>query len=324
MDEIALLEIIVQVSATFIGFAVLAPIMQTLSVGITAKGESIVKELHLFKKLLGLSCLPINIFFLILITSFTCLWLGPNLGKEMELFISSITSFCFGIIFLGWFNRLLRYANLPANSSFLILFIFNKLPVYFLLAFLLANISYLLLSQIFNYSIFSMTKFVVLNNIFFLTIGFLILIRNLTINLQKRIRIWWNDIDDEFKKDMEKLQEEIDKAIKDKKQLIKHLKDLLGTSIINKRQKEDIKRTLYEQKVKLNTFQREIEVETQRSYNKFKDDGKNGELTIEKCLKLGNWITELTQRYLREFKGETEKLNSLLKVFEETKNKGVS
>jgi len=115
MDNVTLFSTIAQVSATFMGFALLTPAVQSLSSALTIRTQIIIAPAKLLKRFLGLVGLPVTIFSVTFLTSLFIMWFGVE--KVQAPF--GIIGVVLAILFLYWFRNILKHTNLPIDSYIL-------------------------------------------------------------------------------------------------------------------------------------------------------------------------------------------------------------
>lgn len=318
MDNVALFSTIAQVSATFIGLALLVPAVKALSSRITAKSEIIIAPAKLLRRLLGLVGLLVTIFSVPFLTSLFILWLGIEKVQAPFCVIGVVLA----ISFLYWFGNTLKHTNLSIDSQILARLL-TQLPLILLV--ILLGLFFLLgiLSCLQNLSFFatiplSQQQCLIFINILLIVIGLLILIRNLSITLEKNIKFKFGDLMPDYADRVKSLLNSIKTAIEEREKMIEKLKGELKKVKLSSGRQEDIKRSIGGHKAKMEMFTI-IWKETEKTFQIFLKEGEEGKLTIDKCLKMEDWRKEMEEKHLREFKFDTLRSNRILKEFQESK-----
>ncbi len=314
MDNVALFSTIAQVSATFIGLALLVPAVKALSSRLTVKSEIIIAPAKLLRRLLGLVGLLVTIFLVPFLTSLFILWFGIEKVQAPFCVIGVVLA----ISFLCWFGNILKHTNLSIDSQILARLL-TQVPLILLGLFFLLGI----LSCLQNLSFFatiplSQQQCLVSMNILLIVIGLLILIRNLSITLEKNIKFKFGDLRPDYADRVKSLLNSIKTAIEEREKIIEKLKGELKKVELSSGRQEDIKRSIGGHKAKMEMFTI-IWKETEKTFQIFLKEGEEGKLTIDKCLKMEDWRKELEEKHLREFKFDTLRSNRILKEFQESK-----
>lgn len=245
------LSTVAQVSATLIGFAVLTSVFQALASGRILIGEQYIKKKNLLVKLIGLALFPIFILGYPLVFSLFLLSLSStrNITESHLLLNVAVTIFC-----LHYFRKIRKYSKLRGIGES------HKLTSFKLFAFFVTWIPMILLLIILIYSaLLFFTELISLLYIFppltfilFIASGFLLILQNLGIKIDTGILFESKDVEvNKINQMLEEFKNEVNKAINDRKNLIRKMTERVKLEDKEERKKELI-RSIAEHEAEIN------------------------------------------------------------------------
>ncbi|MBT9166885.1 MAG: hypothetical protein DDT19_00209 [Syntrophomonadaceae bacterium] len=206
------LKIIAPISATLMGFAFLAPVVQAVSSGLFSRTQTCIEPKILWTRIFLVITLPLSVFFWPFLSSLLVLII--DCGK-LEIAIKVI-SIVFGGGILIWSKIVKRRSDL--ERPILLQFVFNYLPLLFL-----CYIVYAIISTV---QCWSFPPFVYWTNLSFIILGILFLVDNILTPFDRGITFKISELSQEWCKDVQKDFTNMDKALRDRKNALNLLKNL--------------------------------------------------------------------------------------------------
>lgn len=214
---------IATVSATFIGFGLLAPVVQAVSSRLFSRAQTCIDEKELFKKITYLISVPLFICSGPLINSILLLSY-PTLGVIW----TAIFFLVWGFIGMIWFKKVKNFSLLGEVKTKLIILVLDYFPVIFLLLCVIISFAGLI-------GFYDMLNYIYVCNLLLILAGFNILLRNMLTHFEKGLFFKSTQIKLEFKsKKIEGPLLRIVSALENRKEVIGQLEKRKDLANINK------------------------------------------------------------------------------------------
>jgi hypothetical protein len=235
MEELSpeFLSTIAQVSATFIGFALLIPAVQAIASGRTIVGERYISRKKFFKRWLLLLLLPISVlgypltFSLFLLTNAKFDGISNSINSLYEP-LSIVFGLSIILLYLFWFRKWSKLMGWNKGRS-----VFRSLIEFMPPLF----IGICLLMWL---GLFGNLKWVF---IFLIISGFWFIIRNIGVEVDKGLLFERADISCEFASAIGEFRNKVKEGVKKRESLIEKMV-LLSRKLENKEEKEELKRSI--------------------------------------------------------------------------------
>ena len=252
MEELSpeFLSTIAQVSATFMGFALLTPVFQTVASGQTFAGERYISTKYFFIKWLLLLLFPLLVLSYPLIFSLFLLRLDANSVVYFTITdYYKFGSLIFGFVILSYYGWISKWSKLKGWKYFrkskieisdLFRFAVNLLPVLFIFICLVMWVSLLppFLLHLHNLKLIL---------IFLVFTGFLSILRNVGVEINKGILFKKTEISCEFGNAKLRFVKKVEEAEKERMKLINKINSFLQKYKNNdklKKELEELKRSV--------------------------------------------------------------------------------
>lgn len=219
-NDINILIMFVQVTTTLMGFAILTPMVQAISTKLFSKAQTFIDERILYKKLLIFVSFPVLVFLGPFISSLLLLIIGESIQIAI-----TVGSFAFAMFCLLLDRQIKNYTGLKEPG--LIIKMFEDAPRISLVLYLICALALAVICYLWNFiSFFYWIYFFYLTNLLFIVVGLLFLIRSIMTPFEKGV--WFNpsELKNDFEDEVKNNFTEIEKALKDRKEVIKQPKEL--------------------------------------------------------------------------------------------------
>ncbi len=229
-----------QVSAIFMGFALLVPAIKALSSGLLTLG--IIKPDVMVKKFFFFISFPLFVLANPLIVSITILQ-NSSLPTVVKWFVVISALF-----FLFWLRWLQRNSKIP--KQWIVNIMLDIVPW----VFLIIHIGYVLLfllcpdnakhmaSEIFGLLwLQSLWQFLTWDTLLLVLSGFVLILRNLMISSEEGILFENEDVDDAFYRRANEFTKKIKDAVSDRKKIVNYIELIIKYGSVDDKEKEQLK-----------------------------------------------------------------------------------
>jgi hypothetical protein len=311
-SDLTFFSTIAQVSATFIGFALLTPIFQVVASGHTTPGEKCILRKKFLMRWLTLILLPIFVLSYPLVVSLLLVRFGINSVISTGLY--EWGSIVFGSSVLVLFYKVKKWSKLTgfkeltkSRNNTLFRFLIEWMPFPFIVTCLFMwSISALKFCSSYSHRPHLLLIFLVM-------IGFLLIIRNIGVKAEEGILFKEIDISPEFRKKRDKFVHDTKEAIKEREKIIEKVKFLL-TKYREGRKVEELKKGMGYHKGEIENL-RILKNEIKKLYNKVNNEAKVSFVALENFFEFENRRKD-GERRIEEFKTGTTIAEKLLESIE--------
>lgn len=307
------LGIIVQVTATLMGFAFLTPLVQAISTRLFTRATAIIDERILYKRTLSFISLPVSVFFWPFLSSSLLLTFG--FGKSAQIAFG-LTSIMFAVVGFLWIRKILPYTGVKKRDR--VIKVFEEAPrallgVYIICATICVIVFF------FRHSNFA-SSFIYCTDLLFVSVGVLLLLRSPMTPFEKGMafksseisQMKQSELGDEkgFKVEVEEDFKRIDTALENRKKAIWQLQelpmpDLSHEGLIAKHYSEI--RFLREQ------YQGPLDKRFEGLNEQWNKLLKKKEFVLIELFEFNDDKNKIVREYLPEFERGTDEINILLR-----------
>jgi len=310
MEELSpvFLSTVAQVSATFMGFALLTPVFQAVASGrISSVREYILLRVFYVKWLL-LLLLPIFVFCYPLVGSLVLLKYDANLLILPDWIRSLYRPFSIGFgfaIIIFYFGRIRTWSKLPGPEED------SKLKIHSLIRCLVEILPplFIIICLLMWFGLFGNLKWVF---ILIIISGFSFIVRNIGIDVDEGIYFGKKELSHKLKNEKDEFIRKINEAIETRKEKVIEGMSLVLQNLEDEKEKEDLKRSLGYQHGEIENL-RQLQEEIEGIYNEINEKMKRKQLTIKDFFVFEGWITDGKKR-IKEFEAGTVLSLNVLKI----------
>lgn len=294
----AFLSVIAQVSATFIGFAFLIPVVQFMGSNVFQKSGEAIPRRILLTRSLGVVSSPIIVLFLPLLISLYLLSQNLQLPGQVHVAVFAGLATIAALVVC----RVMRGSDIGIKEKRSVLkILFEVLPVVLVFAYI-----FMLLITSFTTQLTLRFHLVIL---LLVVAGLLLVGRNLIVTYERGFAFRPRDLQPEFKRGINELKTTIEEAINRRQQQLHCLQEQRDSQrdtsrMENYQQKSDVAR----QEAEIWRWQEILKkiLEWERKFN-----GEVKQIRLSDCIAWLNWKEEW-ERHLEEFKLGTVALEKLI------------
>jgi len=253
MEELSpeFLSTVAQVSATFMGFSMITSVFQALALGRSLVGEEYIKKKNFLVKLIALALFPIFVLSYPLILSLFLLSSNGNTSESCLPWNILVVNIFVLISYLYCFFSIQKYSELRGQKELyksisfkLFTFLVTWVPI---MLFLFAFISSVLPLFTKTFVLYPL-KFILL-----VASGFILILRNLGIKIDKNVLFKSKDIEiDRFIQLLKKFENDINEAIKERENLVKKISERANQ--LDKEKYKELMKSVAEQRAEIRLF----------------------------------------------------------------------
>lgn len=202
------------ITATLLGFAFLTPVIQAMSSGLFSRAAKFIEVKILYKRVLGMTSLPIFLFFWPFLISILLITIGDINNDKIQIAIM-IGNIAFGVFCLILFIWIKSYSGFKAGFIITLQYV----P---LLVCIIGVIIVVLYKPITLYLNF--VNFIYLTNLLFISLGLSLILRNFMASFDRGLWFKSSEIYQECVSDVEKEFESIELALNYREELVNRCK----------------------------------------------------------------------------------------------------